>query len=139
MCSTIRNKNKYVFLNEKQKIQLGITSHQSERPSSNNLQTINARTVWRKENFPILLYSILILVNLIALFFALFFSSSEDILGHPCCLSGKKCRRLGFDPWAGKIPWRRKWQPTPVLLPGKCPRQRSLVGYSPWGCRVRRD
>ena len=38
-----------------------------------------------------------------------------------------------FDPWAGKIPWRRKWQPTPVLLPGKSHGWRSLVGYSPWG------
>ena len=33
----------------------------------------------------------------------------------------------------GKIPWRRKWQPTPVLLPGKFYGQRSLVGYSSWG------
>ena len=32
-----------------------------------------------------------------------------------------------------KIPWRRKWQPTPVLLPGKTRGQRSLEGYSPWG------
>ena len=35
----------------------------------------------------------------------------------------------------GKIPWRRKRQPTPVLLPGKSHGQRSLVGYSPWGCK----
>ena len=35
----------------------------------------------------------------------------------------------------GKIPWRRKWQPTPVLLPGKSHGCRSLVGYSPWGCK----
>ena len=34
-----------------------------------------------------------------------------------------------------KIPWRRKWQPTPVFLPGKSHGQRSLVGYSPWGCK----
>jgi len=33
------------------------------------------------------------------------------------------------------IPWRRKWQPTPVLLPGKFHGLRSLVGYSPWGCK----
>jgi len=33
-----------------------------------------------------------------------------------------------------KIPWRRKWQPTPVFLPGKFHGQRSLAGYSPWGC-----
>ena len=39
----------------------------------------------------------------------------------------------GFDPWVGKIPWRRKWQPTSVLLPGKSHGQRSLVGYSPEG------
>ena len=41
--------------------------------------------------------------------------------------------RPRFDPWVRKIPWRRKWQPTPVLLPGKFHGQRSLVGYSPWG------
>ena len=44
-----------------------------------------------------------------------------------------QCRRLGFDPWVRKIPWRRKWQSTPVLLPGKSHGQRSLVGYSTWG------
>ena len=44
-----------------------------------------------------------------------------------------QCRRRGFDPWVGKIPWRRKWQSTPVLLPGKSHGQRSLVGYNPWG------
>ena len=38
-----------------------------------------------------------------------------------------------FDPWVGKISWRRKWQSTPILLPGKSHGQRSLVGYSPWG------
>ena len=37
--------------------------------------------------------------------------------------------------WVGKIPWRRKWQSTPVLLPGKSHGQRSLVGYSPWGSK----
>ena len=41
--------------------------------------------------------------------------------------------RPGFNPWVGKIPWRRKWQPTPVLLPGKSHGRRSLVGYSLWG------
>ena len=40
-----------------------------------------------------------------------------------------------FDPWVGKIPWRRKWQPTPVFLPGKSHGQRSLAGYSPCGCK----
>ena len=40
---------------------------------------------------------------------------------------------LGLIPGSGKIPWRRKWQPTLVLLPGESHGGRSLVGYSPWG------
>ena len=40
-----------------------------------------------------------------------------------------------FDPCVGKRAWRRKWQPTPVSLPGKSHGQRSLVGYSPCGRR----
>ena len=60
--------------------------------------------------------------------------------GLPRWLSGKefacksrRCRRLGFNPWVQKIPWRRKWQPTPVFLPRESHGQRSLVGCSPWG------
>ena len=41
--------------------------------------------------------------------------------------------RPRFDPWVGKICWRKEWQPTPVFLPGNFHGQRSLVGYSPWG------
>ena len=44
-----------------------------------------------------------------------------------------KCRRHRFDPWVEKIPWRRKWQPTPVFLPGKSHGQRKMAGYSSWG------
>ena len=44
-----------------------------------------------------------------------------------------QCGRPGFDPWVGKIPWRREWLPTPVFWPGEYRGQRSLVGYSPWG------
>ena len=44
-----------------------------------------------------------------------------------------QCRRPGFDSWVGQIPWRRKWQPTPVFLPGKSNGPRSLVGCRPWG------
>ena len=44
-----------------------------------------------------------------------------------------QCRRLGFNPWEGKSPWKRKWPPTPVFLPGKSHSQRSLAGCSPWG------
>ena len=36
-------------------------------------------------------------------------------------------RRPGFNPWVGKIPWRREWPPTPVFLPGEFHRQRSLA------------
>ena len=44
-------------------------------------------------------------------------------------------RRGRFHPWVGKIPWRRKWQPTLVFLPGESRGQTSLVGYSPWAHR----
>ena len=53
-----------------------------------------------------------------------------------CEMSASVCRQCGrprFDPWVGKIPWRRKWKSSPGLLPGKSHGQRSLVGYSPWG------
>ena len=62
----------------------------------------------------------------------------------PCWLSNKKkkqtnkqktaclCRRREFDPWVGKIPWRKVWQPISVFLPVESHGQRSLVGYSPW-------
>ena len=49
--------------------------------------------------------------------------------GNSICL---QCGRPGFDPCVEKILWRRKWQPTPVFLPGKYHGQRSLAGYSPW-------
>ena len=45
-----------------------------------------------------------------------------------------KCRRPGFEPWVGKI-WRREWLPTPVFWPREFYGQRSLAGYSPWGCK----
>ena len=44
-----------------------------------------------------------------------------------------QCGGPGFDPWVRKIPWRRKWQPTPVFLPGESHGWRSLLGYSPRG------
>ena len=42
-----------------------------------------------------------------------------------------QCKKRRFNLWVGKMPWRRKWQPTPVFLPGKS--HCSLAGYSPWG------
>ena len=62
--------------------------------------------------------------------------------GFPGGASDKECthqcrrhKRHRFDPWIKKIPWRRKWRPSPVFLHGESHRQRSLVGYSPWGCK----
>ena len=46
-----------------------------------------------------------------------------------CC----QCWRPKFNPWVGRIPWRRKWQTTPVPLSGKFHERRKLIGYSPWG------
>ena len=44
-----------------------------------------------------------------------------------------QCKRCRFNPRVRKIPWRRKWQPIPIFLPGKCHGQRSRMGYSsPW-------
>ena len=55
----------------------------------------------------------------------------------PWWLSGKEpvcqCWSTRFNLWVGKSPWRRKWQPTPVFLPGEFHGQKSLVCYSPWG------
>ena len=50
----------------------------------------------------------------------------------PACQC-RRCKRHGFNPWVGKIPWKRAQQPTPVFLPGEFHGQRNLVGYSPWG------
>ena len=61
--------------------------------------------------------------------------SPQQNTGLAWWLSGKEsasqCRRHRFNPWAGKIPWRRTWQPSPVFLPGKSHGQRSLMGCSP--------
>ena len=57
----------------------------------------------------------------------------EFVRNPPASVGGNK--RFGFHPWVGMIPWSRVWQPTPVFLPGESHGQRSLVGYSPWGCK----
>ena len=65
-------------------------------------------------------------------------------LGLPSWCSGEESagerrrhKRHGFDTWVRKIPWSRKWQPTPVPLPGESRGQRGLVGYSPWVAKSR--
>ena len=57
-------------------------------------------------------------------------TNAEDA-GESACQC-RRYRRRGFDPWIKKIPWSKKWQPTPVFLPGKSHGQGGLVGYSPW-------
>ena len=52
----------------------------------------------------------------------------------PACQCRRR-KRNEFDPWVRKILWRRAWLPTPVFWPGESQGQRSLVGYSPWGCK----
>ena len=52
----------------------------------------------------------------------------------PACQC-RRPKRLWFNHWVRKIPWRRKWQLTPVFLPGESCGQRNLAGYSPWGLK----
>ena len=59
--------------------------------------------------------------------------SSSGSRGKESACQCRRCRRPGFSPWVGKMPWRREWLPTPVFLPGEFHGQRSLVGYSPQG------
>ena len=59
--------------------------------------------------------------------------------GKECTCQCRRRRTHRFDPWVRKIPWRRKWQLILVHLPEKLHGQRSLVGYSPWGHRVRHN
>ena len=74
------------------------------------------------------------------MFFAIHQHQSTQIHMCPGGISGKEtacqCKRRKrhkFDPWVGKISWKRAWQPPPVFLPGESHGQRSLVGYGPKG------
>ena len=88
-------------------------------------------------NWNIFIQLLLLLLHLLRFLFFLVWLSLASLQGLPRWLNGQasacKCRRCRFDPWVGKIPWRRTWQPTPVFLPGESHGQRSLAGYSPWG------
>ena len=85
------------------------------------------------DSFPYIMFSRFIQV--VTCICISFFIAELHFTGLPWWLSGKEstcqCRRCGFGPWVGKIPWRKKWQPTPVFLPGQSHEQRSLEGYSP--------
>ena len=61
-------------------------------------------------------------------------SRTFQVVKNPLANVGNIIRR-GFSLWVRKIPWRRAWQPTPVILPGEFHGQRKLAGYSPWGCK----
>ena len=66
----------------------------------------------------------------------LFNMLSRLVMGFPVAQLVKNLpavQKTRVHPWVGKIPWRRKWQPTPVSLPGKSHGQRSLLGCGPWG------
>ena len=63
------------------------------------------------------------------------FELSWWLCGSRICLQYRRHRRCELDPWVGKIPWRRKWQPTPTLLLEKPNGQNSLVGCDPKGCK----
>ena len=72
--------------------------------------------------------------------FQVHMNGKYSLLGFPGGASGKgptcqwrRCKRCRFYPWLGKIPWRRKWQPTPAFLPRESQGRRSLAGSSPRG------
>ena len=87
--------------------------------------------------------------NSFGFFHKVVWENSNELLGQPNTLpelprwlSGKEStcqyrrhKRCKFDPCVGKIPWKRKWHPTPGFLPGESHRQRRLAVYSPWGCK----
>ena len=72
-------------------------------------------------------------VGMYLFFFFFHFLKLYGTRGKESTCQCRRLKRYGSDPWVRKIPWRRKWQPAPVFLPGKSHGQRSLVGYSPWG------
>ena len=85
-------------------------------------------------------------VSLLLILFIHLFHTHNDIFlmsrvlpkwcsGNESTCQCRRCKSCGYNPWVGKIPCRRKWQPTPAFLPGKFHGQRSLVGYSPWGVK----
>ena len=93
---------------------------------------------WKKETLESIQNNLGLLVGNSSETVALVYGKGQN--GFPGGSDGKESacqrRRCGFDPWVEKTPWRRKWQPTPVFLPGE---PHGLAGYSPWGHWVRHD
>ena len=76
------------------------------------------------------------LLEIISILYVHTYGASQvaPVVKSPPASAGDRCKRHGFDSWVGMIPWRRKWQPTPVFFTGESRGQRSPAGYSPWGC-----
>ena len=79
--------------------------------------------------------SLLLWKGLVVSPFQLYSGVLPQLLSGKDCLQCRSRRRLGVILWVGKIPWRRAWQSTPVILPGESHGQRNLVGYSPQGLK----
>ena len=62
---------------------------------------------------------------------------SRWLRGKESACQWRRCRTRRFNPWVRRMPWRRKWQPTPVSLPGKSHGQKSLASCSPSNCKER--
>ena len=69
------------------------------------------------------------------IYFFSVFRLSWWLSGKESACQCRRHRRCEFNPWVGKIPRSRKWQPTLIFLPGKFHGKRSLAGYSPWDCK----
>jgi len=96
-----------------------------------NLEDRDPRQVAPKMDFHLQIFRSAILQTSTTPFSHLY---SQVVLKVSVCQSRRR-KRHGFSPQVGKIPWSMKWQPAPVLLPGKYHGQKSLVSYNPWGCK----
>ena len=102
------------------KVQHWSPEHSDQMPSSRCFLSVLWLLPWR-------------LLDMQGWIYSLGFPDGLDVK-HPPAM-----QETGIYPWVGKIPWRRKWQPTPVFLPGESHGQRSLTGYSTWSQRVGHD
>ena len=108
---------------------------------NNNLYLVSRHVISPKENpsHPAVTSHLHFLLLGVYLFWKFLINGIILYVRLPRRLSSKEsacqCKRYELNPWIGKIPWRRKWQLTPAFSPGKFHGQRSLVCYSPWGCK----
>ena len=105
----------------------------------------SSRTLWSFETGMLGARPLMLVADAKAspILFHVLLTQNRSVRRFPRWFSGKestyRCRRCkwhGFNPWIRKIHWSRKWQHTPLFLPGKFHGQRSLAGYNPW-CRKR--